>query len=397
MKTINYIYFYSIFFTLYGLLNYYLFIRGAQALPANPAVRAVYTAVFLTLALAFIAGRTLENYWLSPVSETLTYIGSLWLAVMLYGILSVFLLDILRLLNYFFGIFPSFITSRYNQARQIAGLIIAGGTLLAIAAGFINGLRPRIRELDIDIPKTVYRTTSLRIAVASDIHLGTIIGKNRFERIVGMINRINPDLILLPGDIVDEDLAPVVKEDIGSSLRKLKSRYGVYAVTGNHEYIGGVEPACRYLAEHAVTILRDTLVRLANGIYIAGREDRSSGQFAGRRRKPLEEILKGIDRSSPLILMDHQPFKLEEAEDNSVDLQLSGHTHHGQLWPLNYITSAVYEMSWGYLRKGSTQYYVSCGVGTWGPPVRTGNRPEIIAITLNFTGPTSPLASSSPE
>ena len=94
MKTINYIYFYSIFFTLYGLLNYYLFIRGAQALPANPAVRAVYTAVFLTLALAFIAGRTLENYWLSPVSETLTYIGSLWLAVMLYGILSVFLLDI---------------------------------------------------------------------------------------------------------------------------------------------------------------------------------------------------------------------------------------------------------------------------------------------------------------
>jgi predicted MPP superfamily phosphohydrolase len=96
--------------------------------------------------------------------------------------------------------------------------------------------------------------------------------------------------------------------------------------------------------------------------------------------------MAGVDGSSPLILMDHQPFRLGEAERNGVDLQLSGHTHNGQLWPFNYITGAVYELSWGFARKGSTNIYVSCGVGTWGPPVRTVGRPEIVHINLTFDG-----------
>jgi predicted MPP superfamily phosphohydrolase len=109
-------------------------------------------------------------------------------------------------------------------------------------------------------------------------------------------------------------------------------------------------------------------------------------QFSDNRRKALKELVAGIDRSAPLILMDHQPFGLEEGVENGIDLQLSGHTHHGQLWPLNYITRAIYQVSWGYVKLGETHVYVSCGVGTWGPPVRTGNRPEILDITLHFTG-----------
>lgn len=387
MKAINVVIFYSIFFTLYGLLNYYLFIRGFQALPPGHTLRVSYVIIFMVLALSFIAGRILENFWLSPLSEMLTWIGSFWLAVMLYGILAVLLLDILRLLDFLFGIFPLAITARYESAKHLTALAVAGAILVTLAAGFINALSPRIRELDLTVGKSVPGTPKFRIAVASDIHLGTIIGRSRFERIVGMINALEPDLILLPGDIVDEDLAPVVKEDLGSSLRKLRARYGIYAVTGNHEYIGGVEGACRYLSEHAITMLRDSVVRLENGIYIVGREDRSIAQFSGKRRRPLNELMRGIESSSPVILMDHQPFQLVEAEENGADLQLSGHTHHGQLWPLSSITRAVYELSWGYLRRGLTQYYVSCGVGTWGPPIRLGNRPEIIDIRLDLTGP----------
>jgi len=121
-----------------------------------------------------------------------------------------------------------------------------------------------------------------------------------------------------------------------------------------------------------------------NSFTIVGREDRSYNRGSARRRKSLEELMKGVDRSLPVILMDHQPFALEEAVSHSVDLQLSGHTHHGQLWPFNFITKRVYELSWGYLKKGATHIYVSCGVGTWGPPVRTGNRPEIVNIKLSF-------------
>ncbi|VAW29684.1 Phosphoesterase, partial [hydrothermal vent metagenome] len=100
--------------------------------------------------------------------------------------------------------------------------------------------------------------------------------------------------------------------------------------------------------------------------------------------KPLSEIMQGLNRELPLILLDHQPFHLEQAQKNGIDLQLSGHTHHGQLWPFNYITRAIYSLSWGYLQKGNTHYYVSCGVGGWGPPVRTVSRPEILNLKLHF-------------
>jgi hypothetical protein len=158
----------------------------------------------------------------------------------------------------------------------------------------------------------------------------------------------------------------------------------VYAVTGNHEYIGGVEPACAYLTEHGITMLRDAATVVAKSVVLAGREDISYNRGNGRKRKPLSELLNGCDRSLPIIVMDHQPFRLHEAEGQGVDLQLSGHTHHGQLFPFNFITERVFELSWGYKKKGNTHVYVSCGVGTWGPPVRIGNTPEIVDLTLTF-------------
>jgi predicted MPP superfamily phosphohydrolase len=224
----------------------------------------------------------------------------------------------------------------------------------------------------------------MNVVVASDIHLGTIVCKSKLERIVERINALEPDLVLLPGDVVDEDIGPVIRNNLGETLRKIRSRFGVVAITGNHEYIGGVEPASKYLVEHGITMLRDSSITINDSIIIVGREDISIRGFTGKVRKPLNELMSGLDKSYPIILMDHQPFHLEEAEINGVDLQLSGHTHHGQLWPFNFITKKVYELSWGYKKKGNTHYYVSCGVGTWGPPVRTGNRPEIVNLKLKF-------------
>jgi predicted MPP superfamily phosphohydrolase len=117
---------------------------------------------------------------------------------------------------------------------------------------------------------------------------------------------------------------------------------------------------------------------------IVGREDRSIGQFAGKKRKSLHELLENVNRTLPIILMDHQPFRLDEAEKEGVDIQLSGHTHHGQLWPFNFITRRIFEVSRGYKKKGNLHVYVSAGVGTWGPPVRTGNRPEIVQLLVMF-------------
>jgi hypothetical protein len=224
----------------------------------------------------------------------------------------------------------------------------------------------------------------LKIVLVSDIHLGIIIGENHLNKIVKLVNDENPDIVLLAGDTIDEDVAPVIRNNIGETLRKFSSKYGTFAITGNHEYIGGVEPACKYLTDHNITLLRDTAIIIDNKFYLVGREDLAIRQFAGKKRKSLYELTDSLNKSLPLILMDHQPFALNEAQENGIDLQVSGHTHNGQIFPLNFITDKVYELGWGYKMKGNTHYYVSCGVGGWGPPIRTGSVPEIVKIDLIF-------------
>ncbi|MCX6150489.1 MAG: metallophosphoesterase [Ignavibacteriales bacterium] len=380
----NFIIFFSIVLLIYGSVNYYIFIRGWQAIPKDSPIRTYYLILFLFLALSYLAGRVIENFALSTFSDVFVWIGSFWLAIMVYLLLGVLLIDILRLINYLTGIFPQFIFKDYAKTKQVIAIILVSISFLALIAGRINALNPRIKTLEINIPKKVNSQTSWNVVVASDIHLGTIIGKSRLSFLVNTINSLKPDIVLLAGDIIDEDLAPVIKEDLGDTLRNIKAQHGVYAITGNHEYIGGVEAAVKYLGEHGIKMLRDTSVKINNSFYLVGREDRSINQFAHKKRKELKEIMLGVDKTLPVVMMDHQPFGLNEAVENGVDLQISGHTHHGQLWPFNYITEMVYEVSWGYKKKGNTHFYVSSGFGGWGPPIRLGNRPEIVNIKLNF-------------
>ena len=384
MKKINFVIFFSIALSVYALINYYIFIREWEAGGFQSTWRTVYVAAFLLLSISFIAGRMLERVTLSWLSSTLVLLGSFWLAAMVYFLLFAFAIDIIRLLNFIVPFFPSFLTVNPERTKEITSFAIIVVVLVIVLGGYINARTPIIKTLELSISKNGRTIKSLNIAVASDIHLGTIVCKSKLERIVQHINSLNPDLVLLPGDVVDEDIGPVIRNNLGETLRKIRSKYGVFAITGNHEYIGGVEPACKYLAEHGITMLRDTWVKIGDSLYVVGREDISIRGFTGKTRKPLSELMAEVDKSYPVILMDHQPFRLAEAEANGVDLQLSGHTHHGQLWPFNFITKKVYELSWGYKKKGSTHYYVSCGVGTWGPPIRTGNRPEIINIKLQF-------------
>ena len=384
MKKINFIIFFSIALSVYVLINYYIFIREWEAGGHTSSWRTIYVVGFLILALSYIVGRFLERVSLNWFSSGLVMLGSFWLGAMVYFLLFAFAVDILRLLNFIVPFFPSSFTVDPERTKEITALVVVVVVSFIVLGGYINARTPRIRTLLLTIPKNGRAMKSLNVAVVSDIHLGTIVCKSKLERIVERINSLDPDLVLLPGDVVDEDIGPVIRNNLGETLRKIRSKYGVVAITGNHEYIGGVEPACRYLVEHGITMLRDSSVKIGDSLYIVGREDISIRGFAGKTRKPLQELMSEVDKSYPIILMDHQPFHLEEAEANGVDLQLSGHTHHGQLWPFNFITKRVYELSWGYKKKGNTHYYVSCGVGTWGPPIRTGNRPEIVNIKLEF-------------
>jgi uncharacterized protein len=374
--------FYSIVLSVYALINFYIYSRGINALPAHTAIRSAFPWVFWMLVATYVAGRVLERYYLSEASYFLVWIGSMWLAAMLYFFLIVFLADVLRLINFILPFFPRHVD--VSRFKYISLLTVVGGVVIAITAGHINTLFPVVRKQQIYIDKSANGMESLNVVLISDIHLGTLIGNRHLERIIKKIDKLKPDLILLAGDVLDEDLKPVLQQNTGELLRSFKAPLGVYAVMGNHEYIGGAEPAYNYLTQHGITIIRDSIIKVNESFYIIGRDDREKLRFTGIERKKLERLVSMANQQFPLIMMDHQPYNLLEKSRLGVDLQLSGHTHHGQLWPLNFVTGAIFEVSQGYQQINNMHVYVSNGIGTWGPPVRIGNRPEIVYLTISF-------------
>lgn len=382
MKTYQFLIFFSIVLLIYTTINYYIFHRAMQALPVESGLKSWFRWVFIIVASSYVVSRLLERFTPSAFTDLLLWVGSFWLAAMFYFLIAVVLVDLIRLTDYFTGVLPDSLNSP-KAATNILGITMVV-VLATLLAGYINATNPRLHSLTLDIDKPANGLKELNIAMASDIHMGTIIGPRRMAKLVKTINQMKPDIILLAGDIVDEDLAPVIRQNLGESLKSLKAPMGVYGITGNHEYIGGADAAVKYLEAHGITMLRDSVITIENAFYLAGREDRDKTRFSGKSRLSLNQLLNDTDRSLPLILLDHQPFNLEKTEEAGVDLQLSGHTHHGQMWPLNYLTSAIYEVSMGYLKKGETHIYVSPGFGGWGPPVRIGNRPEVMNIKLRF-------------
>ena len=384
MRITSFLIFLGTVLLIYFSVNFYIYTKGLQAFSISPTWRRGFTIAFWLIVASFIIGEVLEHTHSSLIGEWIYRVGAFWLAFMLYFTLTLVLFDIVRLLNYFFNFLPE-IT---QTLRFKIGLFTVAFVSLIVLAGHINALNTRVREISLSIHKKVSGNREMKIIMASDIHLGALIGENREKRLVDIIINQKPDLVLLCGDLVDGDVGSALRKNLGRHIQEIKTPMGVYAIPGNHEYIGGIQKTIPYLESININILRDKTLTLPNGVQLVGRDDRDNRRMGdGNGRKTLKELMTNLDKSFPVIVMNHQPFNLDEAVNEGVDLHLSGHTHHGQLWPFNYITKAVYELSWGYLKKGNTNFYVSSGFGSWGPPVRLGNTPEVVVFNLKFDDP----------
>jgi predicted MPP superfamily phosphohydrolase len=383
MKKYQMIIFFSIVLIIYSLVNVYIYSKGYNALPFLQNNRFLYSITFFFLAVIFIAAKILESKHSSFISDILNILGGFWLAFMLYGFLFFLLSDILlvtlkitRLIN----------GENIFIFRKWSFLITMTVSSLLIVGGFINAVIPVIKEYNITINKPAGGIKVLRVAAVSDIHLGSIIRKRSIKKMSSMLKDMNPDIVLLLGDIVDGEIGPVMRGDLLKYFTIPESDDGLFAITGNHEFIGGGNRTIPYIESKGIRVLKDEIVTLHGGIQLIGRIDRDSRRFYGKERLPLSELMKQADTSKPVILLDHQPFNLDESARYGIDLQLSGHTHNGQMWPLNYVTSKIFELSYGYLKKGTTQFIVSSGYGLWGPRVRLGSRSEVLLINIKFTG-----------
>ena len=374
----------GIIFLIYGGLNYYIGLRGWQAVFSFIPFLSyrIYWAIFSLVSFSYLFSRLAEKYLPTTLYEGLTVLGAYWLAVMFYSLLIIIVLDILRLSARWTGLLPMGISQTLNLTLGLTVVILVGSI---VSYGAWNARHPQVNHYNLSIAKQAGTLKQLHVVMVSDIHLGTIVHNQHLTKMVNSINELKPDLILFAGDIFDENIESSNKQEVSDNFRMLKAPYGVYAVLGNHEYIGGnAEEAIDYLGEAGVMVLRDSYEEIAGSFYLIGRDDLSGARFSGEKRHDLETIMQGVNRSLPIILMDHQPSSLEEPREQGVDLQVSGHTHRGQMFPISFITSRIFETDWGYLQKGDCQLIVSSGYGTWGPPIRIGNTPEIVDIMIKF-------------
>jgi len=374
--------FFLIAFLIYFLANLYIFLKGYRAIHVSGNFRLIYTIIYIVLASTFIVGKILERNHSTVFTDILNIIGGFWMAFMLYAFLSLLISDIVYPILRLTGVLSMQNIPLFRKWSFLLTMALSAGF---ITFGFINAVLPVVRKYDIVINKPAGEIKTFRIAAVSDIHLGSIIRKRSIIKLSGMLKKINPDVVLLLGDIVDGEIGPVLRGDLLSYFTCPKCRDGLFAITGNHEYIGGAATTIPYIEKHGIRILKDEVVTLDGGIQLIGRIDRSGASFNGKERLPLSDLMRQVDLTKPVILLDHQPFRLEETAKAGVDLQLSGHTHNGQMWPLNYVTRMIYELSYGYKKIGNTQFIVSSGFGIWGPRVRSGSRSEVLEINITFS------------
>ena len=377
--------FFTIFFAIYGAANYYIGLRIWQALSTFTNQSLIYWMVVLILASSQILGRMGSRHFPGWLSDAFTLIGAYWMAAVYYLFALFAFWDLLRLFGKLSGLLSA---NSKLQTSPIPALIIVSLVGIALIYGSLNARNPHIKSYDITIEKNAGNLHELHAVMVADIHLGSIVDNSRLEGMVNVVNSLNPDIVFFAGDTIDENVDYFAEKNMPATLQRLKPRLGMFAVLGNHEYLGGnADQAVFHMQEAGVTVLRDQYVSIGNSLYIVGRDDKTRERFGQGPRQDLATIMTGINRSLPIILLDHQPYHLQEAQRNGIDLQLSGHTHHGQFFPNNLITQRIFEIDWGYLKKNSYHAIVSCGFGTWGPPIRIGSKPELIDIRIRFVPP----------
>lgn len=264
---------------------------------------------------------------------------------------------------------------------RTAAVVGLGAVAVTILYGIVHLQRgPKVRHVRVPLAKLPATADGYKIVHLTDVHIGPILGARFAAAVVAKVNALDPDLIVITGDLVDGRLAELTQHI--EPLRNLSAKDGVYAVTGNHEYYWNADAWLVHIRSLGIRILRNEHVRIPRGFELAGVDDSTSGGMARGHGEDVARAVAGRDPALPVVLLAHHPSTIARAVAAGCDLQLSGHTHGGQLLPLGWLSRLFEPHVAGLARFGSTWLYVSEGTGFWGPPLRVGTTSEIAAVTL---------------
>ncbi len=346
----------------------------------------VVFAVFLCVAAVsmFVALFARDSNLLQWLHAGFYNVGSIWLVFLMYMVLALIVVDLVKV---FWG----------GAFLNRFGTFIALSFVLALlVGGYINYRNPRVEEIAIDLrngdncskpadhtlvgEQLQEQVHKIKIVAVSDVHLGHATGKKHLQKYVEKINSLNPDIILIGGDLIDNNVVPLQQQRMDEELSLLKARLGIYMVPGNHEYIASrnLVKVEEFLSNTPIVLLRDSVVVLSDGLALVGVDDRH------HHTRSVHEDLKGKVGGRHSILLEHQPSNLTMKDSVGFDVIFSGHTHRGQVWPFTYVVESMYEQSHGYRKWSNSHVIVSSGLSLWGPPFRIGTNSDMWVIDLQY-------------
>jgi len=356
------------FFISYLPLLIYIYLR-CKKLFITTLTRRAFALLFIFFALAFpvldFLGHQIDNSSL----DVLIQIGFYTQPYLLYLLFSVLLSDLGHLLF------------RFQRRQWPVIVFIFLFPLLIVIGGAWKFNHIVVNSYSLSLPARETSLKNLRVVFAADFHLRGHSELKALREFVEKSNALKPDLVLLPGDIIEGDRHNEEMPEIEEAFRQLKSTYGTFAVFGNHETYGQ-EISLEFYKKANITLLRDQIFIIKDAITLVGRDD-----LRLKTRKDFSLLEKEIPTNLPIIMLDHRPNDFKKVSLDGIDIQVSGHTHHGQIFPFNFITKAMYDLSYGVKQIGRTHFFVTSGLRGWGPQVRTSGDAELVKIDIEFKRP----------
>ena len=374
--------FFITFFLLYGGMHLYTFLKARNAFNPGTTASAILILFMLTMMFAPFIVRLSEKNGFDISARIMSYIGYTWMGLIFLFFTSSIALDFFRIIVNT----AEFITKKnFYYLKPAAGFSFSAAFLLAALIsiyGYFEADNIRTEKLIIKTSKLSEQTGNLRIVQISDIHIGLIVREERLKKILTEVRTANPDILVSTGDLVDGQINNLT--GFSEFFREINPRYGKFAITGNHEFYAGLSQSLDFTGKAGFTILRGQVISIDGLINIAGVDDPAGRNYSLLKGASEKELLSQSSGKNFTLLLKHRPV-VDSDSIGLFDLQLSGHSHKGQIFPFSLITKFYYAANAGYSSlTNNSHLYVSRGAGTWGPPIRFLSPPEITVIDVVY-------------
>ncbi len=371
-----------IYFSIYGGVHLYAFLKLKRGFALGLPAYLILAIFMILMVVAPIVVRISERHGYETLARGLAYIGFTWMGLIFIFISVSFFFDIYRLLHFLAKMLTRSPLEDFTLSLRNFCTIAILVSFAVVIYGYFEALHIRTEHVTVKTCKIPEKIGRFRVVQISDVHLGLIVGESRLKRILRQVRDARPDILVSTGDLVDGQMDDL--EMLTDMFQKISATYGKFAVTGNHEFYAGIDRALAFTEKAGFTVLRGEGLTVSNFLNVAGVDDPARKRYGPDREASEKALLEKMPREKFTLFLKHQPVISSESL-GMFDLQLSGHTHKGQIFPFNLVTKIFYRMHTGLSKvDGNALLYVSRGSGTWGPPVRFLSPPEVTVIDITY-------------